>query len=446
MFRFGSALTLVSFLAACSSTPAVLDLSDVGAADTGSDAASVDDAGSDADTGSATDVGTAADVDVGRDAHDSGTPYETEDASEWPEDAAPACPIVVPTAPPDELELDPFYTGYVDSGGIPIVGSEGVSAEAFARAHYVIANMLRGQPCTRAAIVDSGIRIAILARDEVTSDIPEYSDFYEAFPGVDWDTRGRGFGATLVRPVTSGSVDNLLQDSTDPWLGENILLHEMAHSYWEFGVRDLAGGASMDDRLEAAYAEAGATGLWEDTYALTNSAEYWAEGVQTWFNSNASAEPANGIHNWVDSRSELAEYDPLLSDLIAELFSPEPWPAYCAAEGPVWVDPTPVLTPSECFFEMRTVRSLGCDRLDGETGSVTSAETSEMVFVNRSFNQPLRVSWVDYDGALVEYGTLNPRALLRQATFVGHPWVVSDGDDCVGYFIPRTPRARVVFE
>ena len=224
------------------------------------------------------------------------------DLYEWPEGSAAACPHIVPVSTPGSLGLDPFYTRYFDSGGIPIVGSDQVPPEAFARAHFVVANLLRDEPCIRAAIVDSGIRGAIMGRGEVTTDIPEYSDFYDAFPGTDWNTRGRGFGATLVRPATSSSVDNLLQDADDPWFGENILLHEMAHSYWEFGISDLEGGTDLDVRLEATYRAAMEAGLWDETYAQTNSAEYWAEGVQSWFDNNQAAEPANGIHNWVDTR------------------------------------------------------------------------------------------------------------------------------------------------
>ena len=385
---------------------------------------------------------------------DGGEPDATEpdavvpdaaDVGEWPPDAAPACPTVTPAPPPEGLGLDPFYTRYVDSGGIPIVGSDGVPAEAFARAHYVLANMLRDRPCIRAAIVDSGIRVAIMARDEVTTDIPEYADFYEAFPGTDWDNRGRGFGATLVRPATSGAVDNLMQDLDDPWLGENILLHEVAHSYWEFGIRDLEGGTEQDARLEELYASAMEAGLWVDTYANTNSAEYWAEGVQSWFNDNASAEPANGIHNWVDTRDELEAYDPGLADLIATWFSDELWPAYCAVDGPRWEDPTPVLTPSDCSFDMRTLRDQGCELV--ESGASSDAETgSEVVFVNRTYDRTLEVWWVDYEGELVRYGSVGPRRLLFQGTFEGHPWVVTEDGECVGYFVPGSPRARVIFE
>ena len=61
-----------------------------------------------------------------------------------------------------------------------------------------------------------------------------------------------------------------------------------------------------------------ALGRWESTYAATDSAEYWAEGVQSWFNVNQ--QPQVGIHNEVDTRAELKIYDPALHSLISTIF------------------------------------------------------------------------------------------------------------------------------
>ena len=43
----------------------------------------------------------------------------------------------------------------------------------------------------------------------------------------------------------------------------------------------------FDGRLRAAYARAMDKGLWKETYAATNHKEYWAEGVQSYFDCNA---------------------------------------------------------------------------------------------------------------------------------------------------------------
>lgn len=42
--------------------------------------------------------------------------------------------------------------------------------------------------------------------------------------------------------------------------------------------------------------------------------------MQDWYNTNDSAEPANGIHNSVDTRAELRGYDPALYALIDSAF------------------------------------------------------------------------------------------------------------------------------
>ena len=76
------------------------------------------------------------------------------------------------------------------------------------------------------------------------------------------------------------------------------------------------------DRLEAAYKNAKETGLWKGTYAISDVHEYWAEGVQSWFDTNRHDD---NQHNHVDTREELETYDPLLYKLIAETFRRTDW-------------------------------------------------------------------------------------------------------------------------
>jgi hypothetical protein len=56
---------------------------------------------------------------------------------------------------------------------------------------------------------------------------------------------------------------------------------------------------------------------------MENAQESWAEGVQDWYYTNLEREPPNGIHNDIDRREELLEYDPTLHALVAE-FLPDP--------------------------------------------------------------------------------------------------------------------------
>ena len=58
-------------------------------------------------------------------------------------------------------------------------------------------------------------------------------------------------------------------------------------------------------------------GLWKGKYASVNHHEYFAEGVQSWFDNNR---PPDHDHNHVDTRAELIEYDPRLAELCREVF------------------------------------------------------------------------------------------------------------------------------
>ena len=219
--------------------------------------------------------------------------------------------------PPAFLGLDPFYEKYVDADGIPIVSSSKTPDEALLRAKHIIDEMLALRSDLRTTIAELGIRVAIMADSEVTTDIPEHSDLYEAFPGTDWNTRARGLGATLGRPAVSGAEENLLCYGDDAYRNEDIFVHEFAHTVLQMGVEQQPKGTAFRTRLQTAYEDALEAGLWTGTYASENADEYWAEGVQSWFGLN---DPAGYIHNEIDTRNELKEYDPVLTGLIEEVF------------------------------------------------------------------------------------------------------------------------------
>jgi peptidyl-prolyl cis-trans isomerase A (cyclophilin A) len=114
--------------------------------------------------------------------------------------------------------------------------------------------------------------------------------------------------------VVSCAEENVLCYPNDPYSTENILIHEFAHAI--HGTAGQALGADFDKRLRAAYENAKETGLFKDTYAGSNASEYWAEAVQDWFDDNRQND---SLHNHVNTRAELKEYDPQLAELVAEV-------------------------------------------------------------------------------------------------------------------------------
>jgi hypothetical protein len=233
--------------------------------------------------------------------------------------AAGALPRVgpPPAALVSSLALKPFYRKHVDARGFPIVSSEQVSDYALLEAAYLVDQMLEGRDDVRQALVRSRVRLAVMAPTEMTTDVPEHSDLK---PANYWDKRARGLGATRARPAVSCGEENLLGYPGDPYAGENILVHEFAHAIHEMGLRSVDPG--FDSKLRETYRRALDNGLWKGAYAATNPAEYWAEGVQSWFDCNQKKNP---VHNGVRTREELQAHDPGLAALIDSVFPNKAW-------------------------------------------------------------------------------------------------------------------------
>lgn len=239
-----------------------------------------------------------------------------------------ACPGT--PALPAGLDLDAFYTTYCVADGVAIVASDEVPDAALQRAQALVAAMLAPvRDDAVAAIRAARVRVGVIGVDQVTTDLPEHADLNEVFPlpDGDWDSRTRGVAATLARPLTSAAEENLLCLPGDVYAGESILVHEFAHTVLEQGVAVVDAG--FEDRLEAAHAAARSAGRWTDTYAATNAIEYWAEGVQSYFDVNGFADPANGVHNDVATRAALQGYDPALYALVDEVFTGAPVLGLC---------------------------------------------------------------------------------------------------------------------
>lgn len=229
----------------------------------------------------------------------------------------PAKVTPVPETLQKKLKLSPFYKKHLDLNGFPIVSSGKVSDEGLREAAYLIGKMLEKRPDVLKALAKNKVRFAVMAPTEMTTDIPEHSDLE---PKAYWDRRARGLGATRRRPAVSCGEENLLNLPGDRYATENILVHEFGHAIHEMGLNSI--DKKFDKRLRKIFARAMDKGLWKDTYAATNYKEYWAEGVQSYFDTNRANDRQ---HNHVDTREKLAKYDPDLFRLLDEAFRSIPW-------------------------------------------------------------------------------------------------------------------------
>jgi len=102
-----------------------------------------------------------------------------------------------------------------------------------------------------------------------------------------WAYRCRGVGGK----ASSCGEENLLCFDGDPWKGENIFIHEFAHA-----IQGIIGSLDEDfnDRFGAEFKKAKESGCMRGYCINGGSPEFWAEGVQAWFNCNGAIRPKSG--------------------------------------------------------------------------------------------------------------------------------------------------------
>ena len=216
-----------------------------------------------------------------------------------------------------KFKLDEFYQKHIDVGGLPIVGSKQVSDAAILEAAWIVKKMIGHRPDLLKAMADNNTRLAVMAYNEFTTDVPEHRHLRSR---VFWDRRARGLGATPSAPAVSCAEENLLCHPNDPYSTENICIHEFAHAIHGMGMTTI--DPTFEKRLTEAYKTAIKAGLWKNTYASGNRQEYWAEAVQSWFDDNREND---ALHNHVNTRAELRKYDPALARLCEQVFGDRTW-------------------------------------------------------------------------------------------------------------------------
>jgi hypothetical protein len=216
-----------------------------------------------------------------------------------------------------------FYTQHASAGGFPVVASSKVNPFALKEAVYLIDLMLARRPDVRDAMTQSGARLCILAHNEFTCDQPEWAwlatepvEDFRMLSARDYrDARARGMGGSATDPYCSCAEENVLAYNGDPYSKENIVIHELAHNIHLRGMSNV--DATFDKRVRTSYDAAMKAGLWKGKYASVNHHEYFAEGVQSWFDNNREDDHD---HNHVNTRTELVAYDSGLAALCREVF------------------------------------------------------------------------------------------------------------------------------
>jgi alpha-glucosidase len=221
--------------------------------------------------------------------------------------------------------LDPFYKQHIVADGLVVAGSEKVSLYALREAGYLANKMLANRPDVMRDLWEKRkMFVAVMAYCELQTDLPDCRGM-----SLWWAYRARGLGS---RPVSCGE-ENLLDLKGDPYKGENIFIHEFAH-----GINSVL-GEDFNVRLRELYDQAKQSGRFGG-YAIDGGvAEFWAEGVQTWFECNGRKRPKSGRGSdsftvlgpqgelvcHLTTREQLKTYCPELARLLDNTFRQNKW-------------------------------------------------------------------------------------------------------------------------
>lgn len=353
------------------------------------------------------------------------------------QDVAEVCPP--PSDVVERLSLDRHYEKYIDFRGFPIVASAKVSDYALKEAAYLIDMMIGSRPDIISALATSNFRLAIMSVDEFTTDIPEHSDLT---PADYWNKRARGLGATKIRPAVSVGEENLLGLEGDPYAAESIFVHEFAHVIHQVATAGF--DPDFQTQLEQAFARAKLAGKWKGKYAGTNPSEYWAESVQSWFDTNREND---SDHNEVNTREELKEYDPAAAALVESVFGDGEWrylpPAQRAellhltdfdrTTAPSFSWPPELVAAFDAIERGDHLESVSLQAMELIATNPATGEggiSIQLRFDNRS-HQRISVYWIGFDGIRRHYADIDPGRRHEQQTYGGHLWVIvgEDGRD-----------------
>jgi len=227
-----------------------------------------------------------------------------------------------------------YYTQHLES-------DSGITVKAGPRVDPEVLEMAAEQVDVQLGKIDAGISaqmsefgcsLAVYGVYENAYLVPEHRGGYD--PAM-YDVEGYG-GSTHNNCVSSISARNVLRtvDSPNPfdntsYPNENILAHEFGHAVRLVGIETLE-DTTLSDELWTVYENAYNTGLWPNTYAISNIDEYFATLTAIWFN-NMKEMPdwSDGVRSPINTREELRAYDPMAYEFFAKIYDqvamPAPW-------------------------------------------------------------------------------------------------------------------------
>jgi dipeptidyl aminopeptidase/acylaminoacyl peptidase len=240
-------------------------------------------------------------------------------------------PSVIP--PPAKFKIDPYYTKFTYAREFTVLGSNHVRDEALLKANYAIRKMFAYRHDILKAMIADGARLVVLGRKEKLSDLPEFRDAKNQ-AGFD-EVRYLDYTPRLKLMVVP--EENVLGLPKEPFAGKCMVVSVFAKGLYhvtalrpvianferqrdrqQYELRVKRMDVEFDRQLEKIYEEALRKGLWKGTSAARNRIEYWAAGVEAYFDAAGEGTSPDGADRSITTREALKAYDPPLFALVDE--------------------------------------------------------------------------------------------------------------------------------
>jgi alpha-glucosidase len=201
------------------------------------------------------------------------------------------------------------------------------------RANDTVRKMFAYRHDVLKALIADGARLVVLGRQEKLSDLPEFKGSKDA-AGID-GVRYLDYAPDLKLMLVP--EENVLGQVGEPFAGKSLVvsvfakaLHAVTASrpvipdfdqrpdrqQYELRVKRL--DREFGDRIQKLYEAATARGLWKGTAAARSPVEYWAAGVEAYFDAAGDGPAPQGAERPVSTREALRVYDPDLYALVDE--------------------------------------------------------------------------------------------------------------------------------
>jgi hypothetical protein len=234
--------------------------------------------------------------------------------------------------PPARLKVHPYYSKFTFAREFPVLGSKHVRDEALLRANDTVRKLFAYRHDILKAMIADGARLVVLGRHEKLRALPEFADEKQK-AGFD-EVRYLDYTPRLKLLVVP--EENVLRLPGEPFAGKDMVVSVFAKGLYRVtGLRPALQGAAkgakqqfelrvkrldidFDQKLGKLLDEARAKELWKGTAADRDRAEYWAAGVEAYFDAAGEGFCPNDADRPVTTREALRGYDPALYALVDE--------------------------------------------------------------------------------------------------------------------------------